>query len=123
MHCQNGPPPTVAAELERAVDFLLEAVPPALPLIVAGDLNIGLELGQAPAILARAGLSEAAGDPAADRPLGIDHIVHRGLEVVAPPRRWAESERELTVSWRGARRLVRLSDHDPVEAVYAITGS
>ncbi|MDX6644745.1 MAG: hypothetical protein QOK40_472, partial [Miltoncostaeaceae bacterium] len=42
LHCQNGPPPVVAAELERAASFLLEALPPALPLIVAGDLNIGL---------------------------------------------------------------------------------
>ena len=119
LHCQNGPPPTVEAELERTVDFLLAELTPSLPLLAAGDLNIGLAIGRAPGILARAGLVEAAGDPAG-RQLGIDHILHRGLEVVAPPRRWAASEREVAVTWRGRRRIMRLSDHDPVEAVYSL---
>jgi hypothetical protein len=122
LHCQNGSLPTVEAELERAVGFLLAVLPPSLPLVAAGDLNVGLAIGRAPGILARAGLVEAAGDPTA-RPIGIDHILHRGLEVVAPPRRWEPSEREVTVTWRGRRRVVRLSDHDPVEAVYSLRGS
>jgi endonuclease/exonuclease/phosphatase (EEP) superfamily protein YafD len=127
LHCQNGPPAVVAAELERAAAFLAEAAPPPLPLIVAGDLNSRLDDPRVVGVLERAGLAGARGGGAADRPLGVDHILHRGLEVVAPPRRWAEAEREVTVPWRGGRRLVRLSDHDPVEAVYRlperVTGS
>jgi hypothetical protein len=127
LHCQNGPPAVVAAELERAAAFLAQAAPPPLPLIVAGDLNSRLDDPRVVGVLERAGLAGARGGGAADRPLGVDHILHRGLEVVAPPRRWAEAEREVTVPWRGGRRLVRLSDHDPVEAVYRlperVTGS
>jgi hypothetical protein len=122
VHCQNGPDAAVVAELERVAGFVREALPPALPLIVAGDLNIGLGAGPAAGILARAGLAEAPAE-AGGRALGIDHILHRGLEVVSPPRRWAESEREIAVSWRGLQRLVCLSDHDPVEAVYSFRGS
>jgi endonuclease/exonuclease/phosphatase family metal-dependent hydrolase len=84
------------------------------PVVLGGDLNVrpghpGL------AALTDAGLLDPAEDPA----MGIDRILVRGLRVLAPARRWAEAERDVPVAGPRGPRLVRLSDHDPVEAVVA----
>ena len=55
--------------------------------------------------------------------MGIDRIVHRGMEVVEPARRMRPEEREVGVAWRGIARRVRLSDHDPVEVTLRPTAS
>jgi len=51
------------------------------------------------------------------RPIGIDRVLHRALEVVEAPHRLDAAEREVWVTWEGRTRRVRLSDHDPVVAV------
>ena len=48
-------------------------------------------------------------------PDSIDHILARGLEIVEPPHPWPEGSRTLTHD--GLR--LRLSDHAPVEALFA----
>jgi hypothetical protein len=49
--------------------------------------------------------------------MGIDRILHLGLETVEPPHRLDPREREVDVRWGGRSRRLRLSDHDPVVAV------
>lgn len=88
----------------------LRAVPG--PLIVAGDVNMPPDH---PALVALTDLG--LDDPSTDPRMGIDRILTRGLEVAVPARRWLPEERDVPVRGPGGRRLVRLSDHDPVDAV------
>ncbi len=105
----------IAREAERVVPLILERVPPDEPLIVAGDLNAAGSRHPAIRAFTGAGLSEDTTDE-----LMLDHILHRNLEVDEPPRPLPRSIREVAVTWRGQRRTVLLSDHDPVEAVYRL---
>jgi endonuclease/exonuclease/phosphatase family metal-dependent hydrolase len=87
------------------------------PLLLGGDLNV--PPGH-PALdaLTDLGLTDGGTDPR----VGIDRILVRGLRIVSPPRRWDPSERDVRVRGRAGHRLVRLSDHDPVEAVVGPEG-
>lgn len=118
LHCHNSLVwEVIAREVRRVVPLVMERIPPDEPLILAGDLNAaGIEH---PAIrsLVAAGLSE---DTTAD--LVLDHIFHRGLEVIEPPRTVDRAAREHPVSWRGKNRKVLLSDHDLVEGTYRLDG-
>lgn len=119
MHCHNSLVwELIAREVRRAVPKILERVPPDEPVIVAGDLNAAGR--QHPAILAleEMGLAEQTVDD-----LVLDHVFHRQLEVVQPPRMLATDLRELPLTRAGCSRLVLLSDHDPVEGVYRFAGS
>ena len=49
-------------------------------------------------------------------PGAIDHLLARGLEVVEPPAPWPPERREV----RQGELAVRLSDHAPVEARFAL---
>jgi hypothetical protein len=51
---------------------------------------------------------------------GIDRILSRGLRVLEGPRTLPAAEREVTVSWGGLTRRLRLSDHDPVVATFEV---
>lgn len=78
------------------------------PLIFGGDFN--LRPGKQPRIFER--LREEFGLAPTTAPDAIDHILCRGLEVVEPPTRWPDEQRELPL----AGRALRLSDHAPVQA-------
>lgn len=115
LHCHNSLEwEAIAREARRVVPRVLERVPADEPVLIAGDINAaGLEHPALQAFVA-AGLVE---DTTAD--LELDHIFHRELRVVSPPRALPPALREVTVTWGGNARRVLLSDHDPVEGVYA----
>ena len=110
-HCHNARhPEVVGAEIARAAAAVHDAAGTG-PAVLAGDFNAR------PAHPALAALAAAGWNGAQPQPgIGIDRILHRGLEVVSPPRRLDPAEREIGVVWRGRARRVRLSDHDPVIA-------
>lgn len=116
LHCHNSLEwDLIAFEVRRVLPRILERIPPDDPLVIAGDFNAtGAEHPALQAVVA-AGLGEDTLPH-----LGLDHIFHRELQVVHPPRALPRSERELSVLWRGAERRVLLSDHDPVEAVFRL---
>jgi hypothetical protein len=101
-----------------AVEDVLRAVKAAArwagdsPLIFGGDLN--LRPAETPKIFDH--LREQFGLAAPTAPRAIDHLLVRGLEVLAPPTAWAPERRELPLDGRA----LRLSDHAPVEARYGI---
>ncbi len=114
-HCHNSRHPDVVGdEIARAADALRTAGG-GRPVVLAGDLNAP------PSHPALADLAAAGwGGAAPEGGLGIDRILHRGMEVVEPARRLRPEEREVGVAWRGRTRRVRLSDHDPVVAVLRV---
>ena len=117
LHCHNSLEwEVIAREARRVIPRVLERIPPDEPVLVAGDLNAAGVEHPAIRALVEAGLAE---DTTAD--LVLDHIFHRALRVVAAPRALSPSLREVAVTWRGRSRWVVLSDHDPVEGVYALT--
>jgi len=85
------------------------AFAPTGPLILGGDLN--LRPRACPAAFAL--LEERHRLVGETGPEAIDHVLHRGLDVI-------DAARELPTSWREVKRpdgrLVRLSDHAPVVA-------
>jgi len=81
------------------------------PLVFGGDLN--LRPARDPEPFAELGERFGLGEPTAPR--AIDHVLARGLEVVARPRQLAPAEREL-IDASGLR--IRLSDHAPVVATF-----
>jgi endonuclease/exonuclease/phosphatase family metal-dependent hydrolase len=114
-HC-HGDRRSAAVEIPRAGRAAVDLAGD-LPLVLAGDLNA--RVSTHPGVfgkLERLGLQHLEATPEADREIGIDHILARGLTPLGPARRWAPEEREIIVPWRGETRRVRISDHDPVEA-------
>jgi endonuclease/exonuclease/phosphatase family metal-dependent hydrolase len=108
-HCHNARDPgVVGLEIARAA-AALRAAADGGAAVLAGDLNAPPS-HPAFARLRRRGWEGA--EPAPD--LGIDRILHRGLEVVEPARRLPPHARDIVVRWRGMTRRIRLSDHDPV---------
>lgn len=105
----------IAVEARRVVPRILDRVPADEPVVVAGDLNAA---GHAhPAI--RAFLAAGLAEPGIDD-LWLDHVFHRGLRVVAPPRPLGRSAREVAMTRPEGERRVLLSDHDPVEADFLL---
>jgi endonuclease/exonuclease/phosphatase family metal-dependent hydrolase len=81
------------------------------PLVLGGDLN--LRPADAPAAFAALEDRFGLGPPTAPR--SLDHLLARGLDVVAPPAALAPAAREVA----GLGGLaIRLSDHTPVVAVF-----
>jgi endonuclease/exonuclease/phosphatase family metal-dependent hydrolase len=79
------------------------------PLVFGGDLNV--RPAKQPRLFER--LAEEFGfEGPTTPPDAIDHILHRGLEVVAPPEQWPPERRELPLEGKA----LRLSDHAPVQA-------
>ena len=106
VHADHGGAP---AQLEKA-GFVLERFARGAPMILGGDLNarmhsVGLRS------LAGRGWVEDAGD------VGIDHLLVRGAELEWPATRWLPQRRDVRLN--GSLPL-RLSDHDPVDAVVAL---
>jgi endonuclease/exonuclease/phosphatase family metal-dependent hydrolase len=86
------------------------------PLLVGGDFN--LRPHTSPAVFEALKAQFGLADPA--EPHAIDHLFVRNLRTVEPPHPWQAEQRELELAWAGGRRKIRLSDHAPVEAVFAI---
>jgi len=108
-HCHNARhPDVVGMEIARAA-AAVEGAAAGGGAVLAGDLNARPSHPAMAALTARGWDGAAPGGG-----MGIDRIVHRGMEVVEPARRMAPEEREVGVAWRGRARRVRLSDHDPV---------
>lgn len=78
------------------------------PLLFGGDLN--LRPAENPEVFER--LREDFGLAAPTAPRAIDHLLARGLEVLAAPAAWPPERRELPLDGHA----LRLSDHAPVEA-------
>ena len=117
-HCHNSRDrEVVGREIVRAAHAVGEAAGDG-PAVLAGDLNAP---PSHPAFAALAAEGWEGAEPAAG--MGIDRILHRGLEVVEEPRRLDPREREVLVTWGDRTRRVRLSDHDPVVAVLRESGS
>jgi endonuclease/exonuclease/phosphatase family metal-dependent hydrolase len=111
LHATNDWPDLAAEDVLRGARAATEWAGTA-PLIFGGDFN--LRPGKQPAVFER--LREDFGLVAPTAPDAIDHILVRGLEVVEPPARWAPERRELPLDGRA----LRLSDHAPVEARFAV---
>lgn len=104
------------ANRARAEDELRAAAATALawargePLILGGDLNVRpADSAIYDELAARHGLA------APTAPGSLDHLLCAGLEVVAAPAAWPPERREV----RRDGLALRLSDHAPVEALFA----
>jgi endonuclease/exonuclease/phosphatase family metal-dependent hydrolase len=95
-------------QIEKA-GFVLERFARGAPMVLGGDLNAGPQSAGVHALRAR-GWIEESGD------VGIDHLLVRGLDVEWAATRWLPERRDLR---NNGSRPVRLSDHDPVDAVVA----
>jgi endonuclease/exonuclease/phosphatase family metal-dependent hydrolase len=105
LHASANRPRAAARELLRAAEWCEDE-----RLVFGGDLN--LRPGEDPATFAQ--LRERFGLAAATGSDGIDHLLVRGLDVVEPPRQLASERRQVS-------QAIRLSDHAPVAAVFAVT--
>ena len=110
LHASAGRPRNAAAEVLRAAELAL-GWSQSLPLVFGGDLN--LRPAQQPEPFQRLRADFGLYDPT--DPKAIDHLLVRGLEVVAAPRRLPAEERELPGAGGGP---IRLSDHAPVVAEF-----
>jgi endonuclease/exonuclease/phosphatase family metal-dependent hydrolase len=115
LHASAGRPLQAYSEEEvllaaaRSVEWAGDA-----PLILGGDLNLRPAESDVYETLAeRFGLSGATA------PHSLDHLLARGLDTVAAPRAWAPEDREV----RQGGLAIRLSDHAPVEAEFALPAS
>lgn len=118
VHCHNARHPgLVGREMLRCGEVVAAAADGG-PAILAGDLNAP---PRHPALATLGGLGWEGAAPVAG--IGIDRILHRGLEVAEPQRRMDPADRDAGVWWRGRERRVRLSDHDPVVATLRVRAS
>jgi len=134
LHASAELPRRAVVEVEAAAERAVEWAG-GEPLVFGGDFN--LRVRQDPALFIRLHerfrLREPTAPQASDRePLAldrpgpgdhadaIDHLLVRGLDVLEPPRPLAPEQHELQ---EPDGRLLRLSDHAPVEAVFAPVGS
>lgn len=111
LHATNDLPELASEDVLRAAEAASEWAGGA-PLIFGGDLN--LRPRQSPALFAE--LAERFGLAAPTAPDAIDHLLVRGLETIEAPCQWTPQRRELPEDGL----LLRLSDHAPVEARFAL---
>ncbi len=105
LHASANRPHAAARELLHAAEWCSRDA----RLIFGGDLN----LRPAEDSAAYAQLDERFGLARPTAPHAIDHLLCRGLELVEPPRALSADRREVDG--------IRLSDHAPVVAVFAMT--
>lgn len=98
-------------DVERAAGVALEWAA-GRPLIFGGDFNARPSSSDAFDRLAALGLVGPTG------PHAIDHLLVAGCQAT-PPRAWPDPEREV----RWGNRVLRLSDHAPVERVVSLSAS
>ena len=111
LHATNDQPNLAIEDVLRAARAAGEFAGSA-PLIFGGDLN--LRPAEQPAVFER--LREDFGLAAPTAPRAIDHLLTRGLEVLETPTQWPPERRELPLDGRA----LRLSDHAPVQARFAV---
>jgi endonuclease/exonuclease/phosphatase family metal-dependent hydrolase len=111
LHATNDIPALAVADVLLAAEAASGWAGDA-PLIFGGDLN--LRPAENPEVF-----EKLAADFGLDSPVTgakkIDHVLVRGLEVVAKPTQWPPEKRELSLDGKA----LRLSDHAPVEARFA----
>ena len=112
LHATNDRPKLATEDVLRAARAATEWAGDA-PLIFGGDLN--LRPAENPEVFAR--LEVDFGLTGRTGPQAIDHLLSRGLELVEPATAWPPERRELPVE----DRALRLSDHAPVEAKFAVS--
>ena len=113
LHATNDRPAMASADVLRAAEAASEWAGES-PLVFGGDLN--LRPAETPAVFEQ--LRERFGLAAPTAPDAIDHILARGLETIEPAHAWPPERREL----RADGLALRLSDHAPVEARFALDG-
>jgi len=111
LHATNDRPNLAAEDVLRAAEAANDWADET-PLLFGGDLNLRPE--ESPAVFAE--LRERFGLAAPTAPRAIDHLLVRGLDVAEPPRQWPPEDREVEEDGRA----LRLSDHAPVEARFAL---
>ncbi|HTT94140.1 MAG TPA: endonuclease/exonuclease/phosphatase family protein [Solirubrobacterales bacterium] len=111
LHATNDLPRLAVADVLLAVEAASGWAGDA-PLIFGGDLN--LRPAEDPELFARLAADFGLDSPTTG-PQAIDHVLVRGLDVVAAPVRWPPERRELSLDGKA----LRLSDHAPVEARFA----
>jgi endonuclease/exonuclease/phosphatase family metal-dependent hydrolase len=111
LHATNDHPELASEDVLDAAGAAAEFAGEA-PLLFGGDLN--LRPAEQPEVFER--LREEFGLAAPTGPKAIDHILARGLETVEPPTAWPPERREL----EHEGLALRLSDHNPVEARFAV---
>jgi endonuclease/exonuclease/phosphatase family metal-dependent hydrolase len=114
LHATSNLPPLAVADVvlaaRAAVEFAGEA-----PLLFGGDLN--LRPGRNPEVFAE--LAERHGLSGPTAPDAIDHLLARGMAVLAQPTRWEPERREIEQDGLA----LRLSDHAPVQAGFETTAA
>jgi endonuclease/exonuclease/phosphatase family metal-dependent hydrolase len=111
LHATNDLPDLAVEDVLRAARAAHEFAGGA-PLIFGGDLN--LRPAENPEVFER--LGEDFGLAAPTAPRAIDHLLTRGLELLEKPAQWPPERRELPLDGRA----LRLSDHAPVQARFAV---
>jgi endonuclease/exonuclease/phosphatase family metal-dependent hydrolase len=112
LHATNDRPELAVEDVLRAAQAATEWAGGA-PLIFGGDLN--LRPGEDPAVFEQ--LERDFGLAGTTGPQAIDHLLTRRVEVLAAPTAWPPERRELPLDGRA----LRLSDHAPVEARFAVS--
>jgi endonuclease/exonuclease/phosphatase family metal-dependent hydrolase len=95
-------------QIERA-GWAVEQFARGAPMLLGGDLNARVESRAVRRLVAR-GWVEESGE------VSINHLLVRGLDLEWPATRWRPERRDVS---RNGSRPLRLSDHDPVDAVVA----
>jgi endonuclease/exonuclease/phosphatase family metal-dependent hydrolase len=115
LHATAGNRAQAEADVRRGAERALRFAG-MRPLILGGDFNLRPKASRIFDELERSfGLAPPTADDA------LDHLLVHGLEVVEPPRPWPPERRELPFSEPGSGTLrLRLSDHAPVEAAFAL---
>jgi len=111
LHATNDQPALAVADVLLAAEAATGWAGSA-PLIFGGDLN--LRPAENPQLFAQLATDFGLASPATGQ-RAIDHVLVRGLEVVAAPTQWPAEKRELPLDGKA----LRLSDHAPVEARFA----
>ncbi|HXV05044.1 MAG TPA: endonuclease/exonuclease/phosphatase family protein [Solirubrobacterales bacterium] len=114
LHATANHPQLAAEDVLRAAAAATEWAGRS-PLLFGGDLN--LRPGADGAVFDE--LEERFGLRGVTGPSAIDHLLARGLDIVGRPRHWPPQRREV----RCDGLALRLSDHAPVEARFAIHDS
>jgi endonuclease/exonuclease/phosphatase family metal-dependent hydrolase len=115
LHASTGQPnrARAEAELRLAAERSIEWAA-GTPLILGGDLNVRPRDSTIYDELA-----ERFGLASPTAPDSLDHLLAHGLNAVELPAAWPPERREVT---GGGGLRVRLSDHAPVEATFALAG-
>jgi len=115
LHLTASSRPRAAAEARSAAAAAVRWAGEHTPLIVGGDFN--LRPRDAPVFEE---LERAHGLAWPTAPGALDHLLARRLEIVRAPAEWPPERRELAVPVGLETRRLRLSDHAPVEAAFAV---